>query len=429
MSIFNSLIKPNISKLEKNKDVNELINIVNSNKDNDSRRKAIESLGRLNDPKAILPLSQVVSEFSVRTEAMRAIAEIQSPESIKALSRLLSNTEVDVRFKALEHLDKKRDKLAIPAIIRALYDEEMGIRKQAAIVLDRFGWIPGKDKEGAYYWGAKGDFKRIAEFGTDAIDIILDFVKIDEHNDSTRSAIEYINDPKAVDRLISLLNYRGCFQLYNSHDVQKSVIKALRNIGDPKAVDPLITKSRRPQINDGGDDVRRVAIKALGAFEDIRALNFLIACLKIKEGSLNESAAEALGDLGDPRAIDPLIALLAEKDLNWMVCEEVVKALGKIGDTRAVDPLITVYNTRYPYGTVEIQSAVVEALGNIGDERAMELLLKVSSENKEIKWNDYQVEGSDIEYIGYEGRQTLGSKARSAIIKIKETQSNIDVKK
>lgn len=428
MSIFDSLIKPNISKLEKNKDVNKLIIIVNSNKDNDSRLKSIEALGRLNDPTAILPLSQVVSEFSVRTEAIRAIAEIQSPESINALSFLLSNKEVEVRFKALEHLDKKRDKSAIPAIIRALYDEKIGIRKEAAVVLDRFGWIPGKDKEGAYYWGAKGDFKKIAKFGADAIDIILDFVKIDEDKNSARSAIEYINDPKAVDRLILLLNYHGCSQPYNSHDVQKSVIKSLRNIGDPKAVDPLITKSRRPQIDDGGDDVRRVAIKALGAFEDLRALNFLVECLKIKGGFLNVSAAEALGDLGDPRGIDPLIALLAEKDLNWSVCEEVVKALGKIGDARAVDPLIIAYNTRYPFGTMEIQSAVVEALGNIGDDGAMELLLKVSSENKKQKWDDYKVDGSDMEYIGYEGRQTLGSKARSAIMKIKEKQSNIDVR-
>jgi HEAT repeat protein len=50
-----------------------------------------------------------------------------------------------------------------------------------------------------------------------------------------------------------------------------------------------------------------------------------------------EEAAEALGAIRDPRAVDPLIGAL--KDRDHEVREEAAKALGAIGDRKAVKPL------------------------------------------------------------------------------------------
>jgi HEAT repeat protein len=67
--------------------------------------------------------------------------------------------------------------------------------------------------------------------------------------------------------------------------------------------------------------------------------NFEELCNDIKLGGweLKKRAIIALGNLGDPRAVDLLIAVLkgSGADHRW----EATKALGKIGDMRAIEPL------------------------------------------------------------------------------------------
>jgi HEAT repeat protein len=51
----------------------------------------------------------------------------------------------------------------------------------------------------------------------------------------------------------------------------------------------------------------------------------LIAALKDKDSDVRKAAAEALGKIGDPRAVEPLIAAL--KDAEWHVRKAAAKAL------------------------------------------------------------------------------------------------------
>lgn len=97
----------------------------------------------------------------------------------------------------------------------------------------------------------------------------------------------------------------------------------------------------------GDDDiaVRWKAAWALGHLGDPRAVDPLIASLDfagpmvVGEGTftLNMAAAWALGKLKDPRAVDPLIRGLSSacSDYIWVAAW----ALGEIGDRRAVGPL------------------------------------------------------------------------------------------
>lgn len=62
--------------------------------------------------------------------------------------------------------------------------------------------------------------------------------------------------------------------------------------------------------------------------------------LKDSNREVRAEAAKALGELGDPRAVDPLIPLL--KDEVKLVRARAAEALGTLGDMRAVDPLIPV---------------------------------------------------------------------------------------
>ena len=57
----------------------------------------------------------------------------------------------------------------------------------------------------------------------------------------------------------------------------------------------------------------------------------LIKKLRDKDGKVRSSAAETLGEIGDPRAVKPLIAALGDED--WGVRESVAKALKKINNS------------------------------------------------------------------------------------------------
>ena len=56
----------------------------------------------------------------------------------------------------------------------------------------------------------------------------------------------------------------------------------------------------------------------------------LIAALKDKDSNVREAAAEALGELGDKRAVKPLLTAL-KKDKDSNVRDAAAKALGKLG--------------------------------------------------------------------------------------------------
>ncbi len=83
------------------------------------------------------------------------------------------------------------------------------------------------------------------------------------------------------------------------------------------------------------DDLGRWSAIALGRLKDSRALRPLLAGLKSDDPAIRTESALSLGVLGSSRAVPGLIALLDVKQSRWAAIE----ALGQIGDRRAVEPL------------------------------------------------------------------------------------------
>ena len=77
------------------------------------------------------------------------------------------------------------------------------------------------------------------------------------------------------------------------------------------------------------------------------AVELLIAALKDSDSDVRKQAKYVLGDLGDARALEPLIALLKENSDEYVLAG-IVRALGNFGDARAIMPLIAL---RMPQGT------------------------------------------------------------------------------
>lgn len=85
----------------------------------------------------------------------------------------------------------------------------------------------------------------------------------------------------------------------------------------------------------------------------------LIKVLQDPDWDVRETAAWALGELGDARAIDPLIEAL--QDANKEVRRAAAKALGELGDARVIDPLTEVLQDK----NLEVQKAAQEALARL----------------------------------------------------------------
>jgi len=168
----------------------------------------------------------------------------------------------------------------------------------------------------------------------------------------------------------------------------------------------LVTTAVADEVDDlildlkyGSPDVREEAALALGQIGDEKAVDPLIKALDDEVSWVRMRAAIALGEINDSKAIDPLIkalkdespyvrmyaasslvylgkteylsqVLTALKNENEDVRVEAAITLGEIGDTRAVDPLIEALRDESDF----VRMFAASALGEIGDPSAFEPL-------------------------------------------------------
>jgi HEAT repeat protein len=83
---------------------------------------------------------------------------------------------------------------------------------------------------------------------------------------------------------------------------------------------------------------------ALGKMREPRAVEPLIGLLAREEATLAvRYAVEALGDIEDARAVEPLIQLLRNSSRDSYARDAAARALGVLKDARAIEPLISVF--------------------------------------------------------------------------------------
>jgi HEAT repeat protein len=119
---------------------------------------------------------------------------------------------------------------------------------------------------------------------------------------------------------------------------------------------------------DEDSGVRWRAAVALGHVGSARAVYALAQALKDQERDVRLCAAEALGEIRDAGALGPLIQALRDED-SGVRCKAAV-VLGHMGDARAVHPLAQALKDQ----DKDVRSCAAKALGEIGNERAVEPL-------------------------------------------------------
>jgi len=154
--------------------------------------------------------------------------------------------------------------------------------------------------------------------------------------------------PYAVPHLVALS--RG-----ENAEVAMFAVQILSRIKDPGSAQALL-----PLLEHGDSNIAQAAIEALGALKAREAVPGLIRLLDA-DLWLQFAAVAALGEIGDQRAVQPLLDAVP----NDMLSEPAVDALGRIASPEALPRLLTLLadHERLPLrdGVLKACAAILEA--------------------------------------------------------------------
>lgn len=132
-------------------------------------------------------------------------------------------------------------------------------------------------------------------------------------------------------------------------------------------------------LKDGNVLERLMAVRAAAQTQEQELVSLLLSHLqKEKSPGVRRAVAEALGKLGDPRAVPALIEVL--KHDNKKVRRAAAEALGIIGSREAVPALIQALGINRGWRDAGVPEAAAEALGKLGAPEAVPALVEALRE-------------------------------------------------
>jgi len=291
------------------------------------RLAAVQSLGSLEDPRAVDALVQALrtdTDARVREAAAEALGEIDSPRAVPGLIAALGSEKVTaVRARIAWALGEIDDARAVEALGAAVRDPEAEVRRQVV-------WALGELESAA------------------AVPMLIPALK-DADVETRKQAAQALGEIGSKDAVEALAPVTKDADV----EVRKEAVSALGNIEDKRALPAL-----EAAVRDANVEVRRQAIESIGQLDDLKsAPAALIAALKDEDHEVRKSAAEALGNIEDEAAVPALIPLTRDADVE--VKRAAVEALSSIGGVRAIEVMAGLLKDDDP----EIRKLAAEALG------------------------------------------------------------------
>jgi HEAT repeat protein len=360
------------------------------------RSRAMETLALSHDPRAIPALTAALNDpdGEVRQSALWSLLALNAPNFPEALKAALKDPDPSTRAMALRASGKLPSAESIPIVIDALRDSDPSIRNAAATYFTPAqtadpqvaqGLIAlVQDPDSSVSWSAIQSLATSRD--PKAIDAMLADAqgknpKVDPH--IAMALLAKVQDPRAFKLLVDSLA---------SSDMQSAMIAAeqLGNLRDARAVPALAAAA--------AGKVPSVALEAITSLGRIGppAADALIGLLN--QPGLQNGVIDALAFGKDPRAVPPLLALLQSPykgapqpygaaitqtpddpgPVRPMTYSALLSALGQLGDPRAIAPLIN-YMKNGPVG----RNIVPQELANLGSASIEPLipLLHDSNEN------------------------------------------------
>ncbi len=405
MNIFN-LFKPNIEKLKTGKKVTPLIKALKYNKDWNVRKSAAEALTAigwepingdgiyyliaLNDwnklihigELAVEPLIQILKDedsFDLNRESIKALGAIKDKRAIEPLIELLQNNKIYLREEVVKALGQLGDEKVVNPLISVLQNETSSTLRCETI--RALGLTKDKRAVKPLIEALQHESQKLR---LDANTTIITEVVI---------ALGKIKDERAITLLVSLYN------VYTDY-VNKKISNALLTINTElsKFYFAILNSDEDSLLEiDNAFDlavassyhqnswVRRQVIWALLKLRDYRAVGQILKTLNDNHLNVVSYAIYALGEIGNDKAVIPLMDILLKKDFptcknvdsltfseHWSdPSSEAAVALGKIKDKRAFKALMMVIEEK---GNDSLIEKSAWALSELGDKRAIEPL-------------------------------------------------------
>jgi HEAT repeat protein len=165
-----------------------------------------------------------------------------------------------------------------------------------------------------------------------------------------------------------------------SADVKAAMARVLGEVKDPSSIRPLAEA-----VDFGGSDnatntMNKEIAHALGAIGDSKAIPELIKLLKARDNYVKIEAITGLGALKAKEAVDPLIELATSETGEPFISKKAIQALGNIGDPKAVPALVKMMFKERRGVSFYVESSF--ALYQIGPASVAALIPVVSGEDK-----------------------------------------------
>lgn len=286
------------------------------------RIAAMMALGENKEKAAIDPLSDsILRDYPLaKNTAIIALGEIGDESAVELLLKQMQSDSEFTRSSDTIALGKIGSEKALPHLIARLRDVSAGVRINSALALARIGNKTAVDpligvlKSGKVRQGKTND-------STNAI------VNVRE---SATLALGELRDPRATDDLIDILTDKT-----ENKDVRLAAVSALGEIGDSRALETLKTVIDNKSID------REIRKKAFRALSKTKSQDVVEICAgKVGDSEYGDIASEALVNMGE-MAVDPLIGKLKTTDKR--IKNETALILIEIGDPRAIKPLVLAY--------------------------------------------------------------------------------------
>ncbi len=438
MSLFGP---PNIGKLKANRDFDGLGRVLTTyQKSGAVRQAAAEALGELRDAKGLDPLGsalRVENDAEVRAAAVRAMRRIGGQAALASLVDLLASSRAQsAAADALVEIGEPALGVLVPKLVQAVRDK-LGAEKilvqleNVKPLADRLRGCGSEEtarvlKSVSANVGGGLSVEKIQE----AVSVYQ--MAVDGGRDSDAKIERGLAVLRRIGSLDALLTLLGFMSLKTDNPVVSMslastasrelercegrwpapvLIEALKSPSAParRMAAARLREKEEPgakallisALEDPDDLLRREAARAIGTWKYQEALQPLLRILKNSQGQYDTrtAAAEALMELGDPQAVQPLLDGWREANgvseaFRFRVA--VIRALGEIGDPRAVQPLRDAFSSEL-YG--EERGAIPRALAKIRHPQAIEaladVLLSTSSELVKIALDALKPFGRD----------------------------------
>ena len=299
------------------------------------------------------------ADMDVRWKAALAADNVNDQRVVGLLLERLNDPIPAVRAKVAQSLRLKYDARIAPALLPLLADAHPEVRAAACQAL------------GSRYY-------------RQALEALLD--RLGDVEAEVRAA--------AADALGRYYSRRAVNALRVAlHDedaeVRCEVVGALTALQQPEAVEPLLKLAQE----DTDQAVRLKAIEGLGYLVrphdlSIREAFFpeydpVVQLLKLvddDEDEIAREAIEALSNIGDERAVNPLVALLCDWDAEFGRRLWATSALGHLHDFRVTPILIAALSDPHPL----LRPSAVRALAHLGDPAALPALDRLAEDADEL---------------------------------------------